>query len=295
MASLNIAKLFKDEAEKIIKAREKSIDIHRTRDIRAAGDQVEIPIREFFDQMLPKRFHVTHGHLIDRNGVVSPQLDLIISDNTTIPSLLTTADDTHYVPVESVYAIAEIKSTFYKSKNHIENFAKTLHFIREDMTRPLIENTIYGGLIDSTDFRDIFLQKPNKFLNPLFSFMFFVNSGDADDAALEKIFTRIMRDDLPGITVLLDKAVVLYAKRIDKNVSFKKYPWLEEPPEYTWFVSSLEGRDETGSLEGNHLGMIYYALLEHLNQSFLQPPDIRSYFHKVLIGSGANCRKLEGR
>jgi len=295
MAQLNIANQFRKEAGLLIKARENAIQIHGTDDIRAAGNEVEITVRSFFERMLPKRFHVTHGHLIDMNELVSPQLDLIISDNTTIPSLLTTADGTHYIPVESVYAIAEIKSTFYPSQKYIENFAKTLRFIREEMTRPLIENTIYGGLKDSTVMRDMFLGKPHKYLNPLFSFMVFVNSGDSDDTILENVFSAIPREDLPGITVLLDKAVVFYGKRINSKFSFQKYPWLEQSTEYSWFMSSLEGTTDTGSMEGNHLGTIYYALLEHLNQSFLEPPDIGSYFHKMLIGSGANYRKLVGR
>jgi len=294
MKPLDIAKLFRDEAGGLIKAREKCIQIHGT-DIRAAGNEVEMPIRSFFGRMLPKRFHVTQGHLIDRNGIVSPQLDLIISDNTSIPSLLTTADGTDYIPVESVYAIAEIKSTFYRSKKYIENFADTLHFIREEMARPLIENTIYGGLRDSTAMRDMFLGKPHKYLNPLFSFMVFVDSGDSDHTVLKNVFAAIPHEDLPGITVLLDKAVVFYGKRINSKFSFLKYPWLEQSAENSWFVTSLQGTLDTGSMEGNHLCMIYYALLEHLNQSFLEPPDIGSYFHEMLIGNGANCTQLVGR
>ncbi len=223
MASLDIAKLFRDDAGELIKARDRCIQIHGT-DIRAAGNEVEIAIRRFFQRMLPTRFHVTQGHLIDSNGLVSPQLDLIISDNTSIPSLLTTADGTSYIPVDCVYAVAEIKSTFYRSESYIDRFAKTLHFIRQEMSRPLVENTMYDGLNDSTLMRDLFLGKPNKYLNPLFSFMVFVNSGDADDDALEKAFTSTPHEDLPGITVLLNKAVVWYGKKASNNFSFEKYP-----------------------------------------------------------------------
>jgi hypothetical protein len=94
---------------------------------------------------------------------------------------------------------------------------------------------------------------------------------------------------------LLDKAVVLYRKRISNEFSPQKYPWMEESTEYSWFIRPLQGTTDAGSMEGNHLGMIYYALLEHLNQSFLEPPDIGSYFRNMLIGSGATAHKLGGR
>jgi hypothetical protein len=100
-------------------------------------------VRKFFKRILPGRFNVSQGHLIDRNKVVSPQLDMIISDNTTIPSLMTTSDDTVYIPIDSVFAIAEIKSAFYRSENYITKFSETLKYIREKMTRPLVENVSF--------------------------------------------------------------------------------------------------------------------------------------------------------
>jgi hypothetical protein len=291
MASLDIAKLFRDEAEELVKARDRCIQIHGT-DIRAAGNEVEMAVRRFFQRMLPTRFHVTQGHLIDSNELVSPQLDLIISDNTSIPSLLTTADGTSYIPVDCVYAIAEIKSTFHRCEGYIERFAKTLHFIREEMTRPLIENTIYDGLNDSTHMRDLFLDKPNKYLNPMFSFMVFVNSGDADENVLAKVFTSTPHEDLPGITVLLNMAVVSYGKIASDNFSFEKYPWMRQSTEHAWTISPLQGAADTGSVEGNHLGMVYCALLEHLNQSFLEPPDLRSYFRRMLVGRRSTSKRI---
>src|SRR5919107_4344941 len=139
MAALDIAKLFHDEAAELKKARDRCIQIHGT-DIRAAGNEVEMAVRSFFQRMLPKRFYVTQGHLIDRNGTVSPQLDMIVSDNTTMPSLLTTADGTEYIPIDSVYAIGEIKSTFYRSQNYIAAFSETMRSLRQDMVRPLVVN-----------------------------------------------------------------------------------------------------------------------------------------------------------
>lgn len=289
MATLDIAKLFRDEAEKLKKARERCRDLHDN-DVRAAGNEVEIPVRNFFQQMLPKRFCVTHGHLIDRNGTKSAELDIIISDNTSIPSLFTAEDGTHYVPVDSVYAVGESKSTFCTV--HVEQFAKKLRSIREDLVRPLVKNTFYGGLTDGTSLRDIVLGRPHKYLNPLFSFMVFVSGGGVCDNTLKKAFTATAREDLPGMTALLDKAVVSYAKIDGQKYSVEKYPYLTDRSEHAWYILPLHGNSQTGSVEGNHLAMVYYGLLEHLNQTFLEPPDLLPYIETMLAGKKSNCTRI---
>ena len=286
---LDVGKLFRDEADKLKKARDLCCDLHAS-DIRAAGNEVELSVRRFFEQMLPKRFCVTHGHLIDRNGAVSPQLDIIISDNTSIPSLLTTSDGTHYIPIESVYAVGEIKSTF--SKGAIEAFARTLHSIREEMFRPPIENTFHGGLRDTTSIRDIFLSRPHKYLNPLFSFMVFVSGGNCDETALREPFATTSRKDLPAMTALLDKFIVCYGKVDGQRLSIEKYPSFVDTSECNWIALPGDGNSQAGSVEGNHLGMVYYWLLEHLNQTFLEPLDVYPYCTSMFVVKRSACKKL---
>ncbi|MBL9144913.1 MAG: hypothetical protein JNM99_14625 [Verrucomicrobiaceae bacterium] len=292
MATLDIPKLFRDSAQGLRDARERCIQVHGT-DIRAAGNEVEIAVRQFFERILPERFCVTHGHLIDRNGTVSPQLDLIISDNTGLPSLLTTADGTRYIPVESVFAIAEVKSTFYRANQPISSFSRTLRTIRENMVRPLEKNTAFDGLQDSTLMRDLLHGSPHRYLNPLFSFMIFVDHGDVSEQALDSELVNNCDEDLPGMILLLNQAVVFYARKGEPSLSFEKYPSLVHSDEHAWHVSPLAGDSETGSLEGNHLGVLYYALVAHLNQSLLKPPDLRSYFASMLVGQRSTTREIQ--
>jgi hypothetical protein len=292
----NINKIFRNEAEKIVEAREKCIQIHGT-DIHAAGNELEETVREFFNRMLPNRFHVTHGHLIDKNNVVSPQIDMIISDNTTIPSLMTLRNSTVYIPIDSVYAIAEIKSTYYGSRKKPEEdpiikFSNTLKYIREKMTRPLVENTAYEmfaegkGWKKDTLIRDMILGKPHKYLNPLFSFMLFVNSGKAKIEDIESIFSKTADENLPCMTVLLNYALVAYGKEVEekKGIGFSKYPFLNQSMGYTWRIFPLLGKSDSESTEGKHLCAIYYYLLNHLNESFLEPPDLRPYIADMMMG-----------
>lgn len=292
MATLDISKLFRDSAQGLRDARERCIEVHDT-DIRAAGNEIEIAVRQFFERMLPERFCVTHGHLIDRNGTVSPQLDLIISDNTGLPSLFTAADGTRYIPAESVFAIAEVKSTFYRAQQPISRFSRTLRTIRENMVRPLEKNTAFDGLQDSTLIRDLQHRCPQRYLNPLFSFLIFVDHGDISERALDSELVNNCDEDLPGMIVLLSQAVVFYGRKGRQSLSFEKYPSLVPGDEHTWQVLPLTGDSETGSLEGNHLGLIYYALVTHLNQSFLEPPDLTSYFSSMLIGRRSTTREIQ--
>jgi hypothetical protein len=175
MNSLDIPKIFKNDAMDLIQSRNKAIEIHHTSDIKAAGNEVEQSVRDYFKRMLPSKYYVTHGHLIDRNGIVSPQIDLIISDNESLPSLMKTKDGTEYIPIESVYLIAEIKSTYYKAKNDIMEFSEKISYIENQMYHDLVENTAYNGrLDDETLMRDMYLCKGNKFLNKIFTFIIFI-------------------------------------------------------------------------------------------------------------------------
>ena len=151
--TLNLAKIFKSDAEALRRAHEESSRIHST-DIRAAGNQVEQAVRGYLRRMLQSRYHVTNGHLVDSGNLVSPQLDIIIADNSSLPSLLTTKDGTEYVPVTSVYAIGEVKSTYYQSKKYYEKLHRVLQQISE-MDRPLIENTFLGDLSDEALVKEI--------------------------------------------------------------------------------------------------------------------------------------------
>lgn len=289
---LGINKIFRDEAQRIVEAREMCKQIHGT-DIHAAGNEVEVTVREFFKRMLPNRFHVTHGHLIDQNKVVSPQIDIIISDNTFMPSLMTLSYGTAFIPIDSVYAIAEIKSTYYKSKNPIIKFSDTLKYIREKMTRPLIENTAFEMLTkgkgpnDNTLIRDMIISKPHKYLNPLFSFILFVNSGKAKIEDIESVFSKTADENLPCMTVMLNSALVAYGKEVEekKGTGFTKYPFLHQSMGYTWRIFTLTGKSDSESTEGNHLCAIYYFLLNHLNESFLEAPNLKPYIADMMMGS----------
>ena len=81
----------------------------------ANGDNSEGGWKDFFKNILPKKYGIDSGFLIDCDGNVSEQIDIIIYDNLYSPYIMSSGSGTKYIPVEAVYAIAEVKPTVDKS------------------------------------------------------------------------------------------------------------------------------------------------------------------------------------
>ena len=228
----DLARAFARDAALLRLARESAMLIHPT-DVRAAGNEVEKSVRDYFRRILPPRYYVTSGHLIDCDQRVSPQIDIIIADAFNLPSLYTTQDGTEYVPTTSVFAIGEVKSTYYKSGAYFQEFGKSLAKIA-CMHRPLTENTAYGGeLRGDTTLLDMVRGSKNKVLNHLFSFLFCVDAGDFSFEDVASHFNSTNPALLPNVTVLLNDGA-LSRTRINEGGEGKyhKYPTEAPSPEY---------------------------------------------------------------
>lgn len=290
MNKLDIASIFKSDADDILKARVDSIRIHGS-NIRAAGNEVEESIRNYLSRMLPPRYFVSQGHLIDRNGKTSPQLDVIISDNFNIPSLMTTKDGTRYIPIDSVYAVGEIKSTYYKSDKPIEKFIKTIIDVKENLYHEDIVNTVFKGLTNHSLLRDIVLGKKNMVLNRIFFFEFFVDGGNFDLKDVSKLFNEEKIKYLPNIVVILNKGFLLRATIHEESININRYPEDVLNDEDEWYFSPFQGSGN-GSLEGNHLGILYNFLIEHLSNSYLEPPTLNYFLSDFMIGRKSQLKKI---
>jgi hypothetical protein len=289
MKKLDVSAIFKSEAEDLMSARKDAIRIHPT-DIRAAGNEVELTVRDYFKRMLPSRYYVTQGHLIDVKGEVSSQLDIIIADNFNLPSLMTTKDGTEYIPIDSVYAIGEIKSTYYKSEKYIESFSEVLEDIKGRLFHEEIPNTAFNGLNNNTLLRDIVLSRGNRILNRIYSFILFVDGGDFDFADIAQFYTNRPKSLLPNMAVLLTLGTIVYGALRNNSFTPMRYPEEAEEDDYDWYFSPFPS-DETGSLEGNHLGFLYYNLLEHLSNSYLEPPSLSKYTGRMMVGRKSLLKK----
>jgi len=72
------------------------------------GGDSEAAWRELLEVLLPKRYAVGVGTVVDSQGQESHQIDLIIHDRQYTPLLLDN-EDRRLVPAESVYAVIEVK------------------------------------------------------------------------------------------------------------------------------------------------------------------------------------------
>ena len=273
VAHLNLDRIFASDAKELVDAREKARNVHGS-DIRAAGNEIEVAVCDYLRRMLPPRYYVTHGHLIDTAHRVSPQLDVIIADNLSLPSLLTTRDGTEYVPATSVLAVGEVKSTYYQSKEDYRGFHDKLVTISR-MHRPLVENSVYQGIKDSSSLSDMALGSPHKYLNNLYSFLFCVDGGNFDFGKISSLLTSVDVNQLPNSAIFLNKGIVAYSSRSDLG-SLHKYPNEVDDSDYGWCFMETIG-PEKGTVEGTNLSFLYGQLISHLSGSHLEPPNIYEY------------------
>ena len=72
------------------------------------GDETEFAWVKFLDGMLPNRYEVSDGFVVDADGRCSDQIDVIVFDRQYSPPLFQ-AEKVQYVPAEAVYTVFEVK------------------------------------------------------------------------------------------------------------------------------------------------------------------------------------------
>ena len=92
------------------------------------GDLVERVFRTQLLEVLPEKVGVSNGFVVDSNGSVSRQMDVILYDHHNTPRILTSAGAQMF-PVESTYACGEIK-TDMDSMQLNDSFDKCLSYKR---------------------------------------------------------------------------------------------------------------------------------------------------------------------
>lgn len=246
----------------INEAKRKSSSIHGAGNIKSSGDEVEDLIREKISLFLPERFLVKQGHVINSEGTVSHQLDIIIFDRLNTPKFFESKDNTVFYPIESVLAIGEIKKTL-RPKDLIE-FGKKIKYLKEDMKRPLISNSVYGGKLENNGFLSdmINMSTDRKYKNPLFSFVFAI-----DQENIEKLEINDENKFMPNDVYILNHGMLLAGKIENQSI-----------------VTQLE--DEHDRVEGViHirksgilcLATLFNQLIDHLNKCHIEPFSVSNY------------------
>lgn len=129
------------------------------------GDSLENVWIDWLRKYLPNRYCVDKAIIIDSNGDLSHQLDLVIYDQQYTPFVFT-QNGIHYIPAEGVYAVFEVKPDFQgrvDEKNFFEYAGHKIESVRklkrtsvniinagiDVKARPLTK--ILGGILASTN------------------------------------------------------------------------------------------------------------------------------------------------
>lgn len=91
------------------------------------GDCSEINWIDWLKDYLPKRYSVDKAYIIDCNGKISEQIDIVIYDKQYTPFVFKNGNAI-YIPAESVYAIFEVKQSI--NKQYIEYAASKAASVR---------------------------------------------------------------------------------------------------------------------------------------------------------------------
>jgi hypothetical protein len=281
--ALKLGNVLLSDAAEIFAARAKASVIHNTKDIRASGDEVERAVRKVLKRKLPTAYYVGHGHVVDSELTTSPQLDIVIADNLNAPVLFATENGTEYFPYESVYAIGEIKTCYYKKKREIHAFSKTLTSLKTKLKREKTEREYIGsGLSLGKGFTPSWT---DEYRNPLFSFMLFVDSGDFDDSHVKDLFRSTKASELPNVVCFLNKGVIVNARVTKlpngglKLGSVNTHPELDisDESDSRWVFIPF-GTDS--SRMGIIFGFLYFCLLTHLKRCVLRTPNLLQYLNR---------------
>lgn len=94
----------------------------------AKGDEAELNWKGLLKTYLPERYSVDGGFVIDHEGNLSEQIDIIIYDRHFTPFIFR-GENVAYIPAEGVYAVFEIKPQF--SKENFDYAVKKLKSVQD--------------------------------------------------------------------------------------------------------------------------------------------------------------------
>ncbi|WP_437481595.1 DUF6602 domain-containing protein [Sorangium sp. So ce1014] len=175
-----------------------------------SGLPFEAAVREELARLVPRRYEVTHGVLVDRNGFTAGQCDVVIFNHIwfTAVNAPTLAQPARLlIPVEGAYAIGEVKQTLsVATLDAAMEKLVTCHRLHRPPTyaHRIVENRESGPC-------------EHGLTNPLFSFIL---AGDVDGGDLQPLIERffdinrqLRRLEVVRCLCVLGKGAVTWAFR----------------------------------------------------------------------------------
>jgi hypothetical protein len=287
-SKLPFESVLQGDAAEIVAAREKARLMHRTKDIRASGDEVEHTVRKVLRRKFSQAYYVGHGHIVDSQWLTSPQLDVIIADNNSTPVLFEGATGSEYFPYESVYAIGEVKTAYSKHESPIHTFTEKVRTIKSTLQRDTVQALQSGGsILSSIELNERVYGSSN----PLFVFMLFVEAPDFSIDDVRDLYSTSKATDLPNVVCFINEGVILFKKEGGWSTgenwsSFSIHPGFSDEMNLTLHARQ-SGRwyfNQFGSEEnriGANFGFLYSVISSFLGRCTLQSPNIAKYTEQI--------------
>ena len=214
------------------------------------GSAREDLLKDYLKKLLPEKYSITSGIIIDNNQNQSKQQDFIIHDAYNCPSFFKTESNS-ILPIESVYATIEIKSTLDYST--LEQSVKNVESVRK-------LNKLPNRNIISNTYNDVY---------PL-GFVFAYSSNYSLEQIQKKMSELNKYIDARyqiSIVCILDKGLVFNVNK-ENITDFTMIPT----------NNTILGRSDS-NIE-NTLYSFYLFLLEYLDNVYIQVPSLIEYAKK---------------
>lgn len=183
--------------------------------IRAQGDPIERAVRNWISRMIGNTFRVTQGHIVDRRGRKSRQMDVIVVRDTPSATMwMPREEEAELVRVEWVAAVGEVKKNLGRGRREIDAYAKRVTEIRE-MQRPILrKNMIRFGDEEAEGFADASWQEialmpisGQEWWNEAYTFLLAVENEGRVRSSLGEELTKAGVEPRCGAALVLDKSM----------------------------------------------------------------------------------------
>lgn len=211
------------------------------------GSSRENVLRKYIKQLLPHKFAVGNGIITDVDGSQSKQQDFFVYDAFNSPVFLH-MDTSSIVPVESIYATVEVKSTLTK-----ETLRQSIDNIRsvKELKITVLKNSIYV---------------PNQYNFILGAVFAYTSDSEIETVAqnVNDYCGNIPKEFQPSVICILDKGLIVNVKKDGMNQ-------IDIVPsnQTTWGVTK-NSKEITFYL-------FYLIMQHHLNTTTNFPPDLLKY------------------
>ncbi|WP_145320252.1 DUF6602 domain-containing protein [Paenibacillus xylanexedens] len=208
------------------------------------GSSREEIFSTYFRKYIPLKYEFSRGAIIDLSGRQSKQQDLIIHDAFSSPILMN-MDSTKIIPIESVFATIEIKSSLNKSR--LNECVENIKSVRGLPKHPI-----------------------TPFVSPTAGFVFAYTSDTSLETLLDNLVDLNLQIDPNhqiSVVCVLDKGMII-------NVDKRGFDKIELLPSINTTRAIIRNS------MGDNLIMFYLILMQFLNSSVITPPDLFKYVEK---------------